>query len=126
MNGRCAVSARSRSIDIDFVGREAECALIKSFIGAEETRILFYYEFECIRSFSDGHGRMGRLWQTLILSKWNGLFVLVPPESVIKDNIVRLYLVVRIMSRELLRESIVYELMVTISFGTYCFQSFLS
>jgi len=69
---------------------------------------------------------MGRLWQTLILSKWNGLFVLVPPESVIKDNIVRLYLVVRIMSRELLRESIVYELMVTISFGTYCFQSFLS
>ena len=63
---------------LDWAGKTKEHPLVASCV--------LHYELEFIHPFADGNGRLGRLWQTLALSKWKPVFADLPLESVVRDH----------------------------------------
>jgi hypothetical protein len=61
---------------------------------------VFHYEFEFIHPFADGNGRLGRMWQSLILSKWNPLFGDFPVESQVFEHQSAYYLALEESTRQ--------------------------
>jgi Fic family protein len=59
----------------DWVEESEDPMLVKSCV--------FHYEFEFIHPFLDGNGRMGRLWQTVLLGSWRNEFYGTPIENIV-------------------------------------------
>ena len=66
-----------------YLKKDKELLLIKSCV--------FHYELEFIHPFMDGNGRMGRLWQTVLLISKYPVFEFLPIESIIKERQLRYY-----------------------------------
>lgn len=62
----------------EYLKKSNDHSLIKSCV--------IHYELAFIHPFSDGNGRMARLWQSVILSSFNPVFAYLPFENVIRED----------------------------------------
>ncbi|MCL2736880.1 MAG: Fic family protein [Propionibacteriaceae bacterium] len=112
--GLIAESGQFRTMDVEIVNADGEVlhtgsqvAKVPRLIGelfewAASTTVhpliascATHFMIEYIHPFQDGNGRLGRLWQTLMLSRWEPLFAWMPTETLIARNQVGYYTALR-------------------------------
>ncbi len=71
----------------DWLKKSEDHLLIRSCV--------FHYEFEFIHPFADGNGRMGRLWQSLILTRLHPVFRHLPVETMVHEQQKKYYEAIR-------------------------------
>lgn len=59
-----------------------------------------HYEIEAIHSFTDGNGRMGRVWQNVVLSQRQPIFAWMPIETIIYEHQQRYYDVLALADKQ--------------------------
>lgn len=104
-NGLIGESGTFRTVEVDIVGAQGD-VLHSGSRSAKVPRLIgelfqwgssstshpvvvssaVHFLIEHIHPFRDGNGRIGRLWQTLILSRWRSLFAWIPTETLIRRN----------------------------------------
>lgn len=80
---------------------------------------IFHYEFEFIHPFQDGNGRMGRMWQTLLLAQYKPIFVYLPIETLIKERQQEYYNCLAIADGEA-DSSVFVEFMLQVIYDALC------
>lgn len=98
-NGKDVVHLAPPADRVPFLMEDLFCWLKNSDIHLLIKSSVFHYEFEFIHPFEDGNGRMGRLWQTVILKEWKEIFAWLPVETLIKENQAKYYDVLRISDK---------------------------
>jgi Fic family protein len=93
MNAQKVVHVAPQASRVPILMRNLFLWLKKAKIHPLIASSVFHYEFEFIHPFEDGNGRMGRYWQTLLLSRWKPVMAYLPVETIIYRNQKKYYAV---------------------------------
>ena len=85
-DGQKCIHMAPPAVRIPFLMKDLLSWVKKTKVHPLISSCVFHYEFEFIHPFADGNGRMGRMWQTLLLMQWKPVFAWIPVETIVKIN----------------------------------------
>ena len=86
IDGQKCIHMAPPAIRIPYLMKELLSWVKKTKVHPLISSCVFHYEFEFIHPFADGNGRMGRMWQTLLLMQWKPIFAWIPVETIVKKH----------------------------------------
>ena len=85
-DGQKCIHMAPPAIRIPYLMKELLSWVKKTKVHPLISSCVFHYEFEFIHPFADGNGRMGRMWQTLLLMQWKPIFAWIPVVTIVKKH----------------------------------------